>query len=363
MTKVIVAMSGGVDSSVAALLLKKENFEVSGIFMKLFNFPRFREAEKSAKKIAKILKIPLIVVDFQKEFKKKVIDYFLREYKRGLTPNPCVVCNKKIKFGLLLKKAKNLGADFLATGHYAKKSKIKKDPIGSRKRQQKSEIIYKLLKGKDKTKDQSYFLWQINQKQLRHILFPVGRYTKEEVKKLAKSSGILELIRQESQDICFMTSTNFDEFLKSLIKTNKGKIITKKGEIIGEHQGLFFYTIGQRKGVKLPKGPYYVLNKDFKKNILVVTKNQKDLNRKELIVKNVNWISDKVPKFPLKIRAKIRYGHKLASAAIYKIQDTCLPAGRARYKIQFKRPQRAITPGQSVVFYKGNELLGGGIIC
>ena len=351
--RIICAMSGGVDSSVAALLLKKEGFEVSGVFMKLIDTPSFRAQEKNAKKIAKILKIPLIVVDFQKEFKKKVIDYFLREYKRGLTPNPCVVCNKVIKFGLLLKKVKNLGADFLATGHYIRKSKIK---------DQKSKIIYKLLRAKDKEKDQSYFLWQINQKQLRHMLFPVGKYTKEEVKKIAKRFGILKLIRQESQDICFIRDKNIDKYLKARISQKRGKILTAKGEIIGEHQGLFFYTIGQRKGVKLPGGPYYVLNKDLKKNILNVTKNKKDLNKKELIVKNVSWISGKVPKFPLKIRAKIRYRHKLAKAIL--TQNSKLKTqNRYKYKVIFERPQRAITPGQSVVFYKGNELLGGGIIC
>ncbi len=343
--KIIVAMSGGVDSSVAAAILKRENFDVKGIFMKLAGLPEFKESEKRAKKIAKVLRIPFLTLDIRKEFKKRVTDYFLKEYKKDFTPNPCVVCNKEIKFGLLLGKALDLGADFIATGHYARKQGIKN---------WEQEIEYKLLKGKDKAKDQSYFLWKLNQGQLKHILFPVGNYTKNQVIKLAKSFKLPALNIPESQEICFIPK-NINNFLKRYLKPESGQIINNSGKILGQHQGLFFYTIGQRKGIKLPGGPYYVLDKNLKKNALLVTKKEKDLYKKEIIIKDVNWISNNDPKPPLRVNAKIRYRSELASAVIYKINN--------KYKIVFNRSQRAVTPGQSVVFYRGEELLGGGIIC
>jgi len=356
--KVVVAMSGGLDSSVAAALLKRAGFSVIGVFMKFWSEPKkdgligalnrccSPEAEVRARKVAKILKIPFYVFDFEKEFKKRIVDYFLEEYKKGITPNPCVVCNKEIKFGLLLGKALALDADFIATGHYAKKKKIEN---------RKQKIEYKLLQAKDKNKDQSYFLWMLNQKQLSRILFPIGYYTREEVEKLAKKFKLPVLKARKSVEICFIEKT-VNDFLKKHLKEKPGKIIDTEGKIVGEHQGLWFYTIGQRKGIKLAGGPYYILDKDLKKNLLIVTKNEKDLLKKELICKNVNWISGKVPKLPQKVKVKIRYRHELARAAIYKILNT-------KYKILFSSPQRAITPGQSVVFYKGQQLLGGGIIC
>ncbi len=352
--KVIIAMSGGVDSSVAAALLKRAGFNVIGVFMKFWVVPekdgivgaRNRccspEAEKRARKVAKILKIPFYVFNFEKQFKEKIVDYFLAEYKKGITPNPCVVCNKEIKFGLLLKKALTLDTDYVATGHY------------SRLRKEKDEIH--LLKGKDKKKDQSYFLWQLDQKQLKRILFPVGDYTKDEVKKLAKKFQLPVLKIPESMEICFIENT-INDFLFRYLKTKPGKIIDAEGKLIGEHKGLHFYTIGQRKGIKLVGGPFYVFDKDLKKNLLMVTKNEKDLDKKELRAKNVNWISGKVPKLPLKIKAKIRYGHELASAVITHSLKSKV------YNLKFNNFQRAITPGQSVVFVKGQELLGGGIIC
>lgn len=353
--EVIVAMSGGVDSSVAAALLKRArpaprqarygvNFNVTGVFMRLADLPRFKEAEKRAKKVAEILKIPFLSLDLRKEFKKRIIDCFLKEYQKGNTPNPCVVCNKEIKFGLLLEKALALGADFIATGHYARKKKIKRN----------QKIEYKLLRARDKQKDQSYFLWQLNQKQLRYILFPLGNYTKSQVKKMAQKWN-LPVLEKESQEICFIPE-NLDKFLEAKIKAKKGKILTLAGETIGEHKGLAFYTLGQRKGIELPGGPFYVVAKDLKKNNLIVTPffNDKALFSKNLIAKNVNWILAETPEFPLKVKAQIRYGHKAVSAIIKKSKV---------YEVIFSRPQRAITPGQSVVFYKGEELLGGGIIC
>lgn len=323
--KIIVAMSGGVDSSVAAALLKRAGFNIKGVFLKLYDSPRFREGEKRAKKIAKMLKIPIRVLDLRKEFKKKVINYFLEDYRLGRTPNPCVVCNKEIKFKFLLKKAQEVGAGSVATGHYAR---LRQD---------------KLLRAKDKEKDQSYFLWQLSQEQLKRVLFPVGGYTKEEVKTLARKFKLPVFEAPESQEVCFEFS----------LQQNPGPIRCATSEVagLGRHQGLAFYTIGQRKGIKLAGGPFWVLDKNIKKNLLIVTKNEKDLYKKELIFEKANWISGKTPKFPIKVKAKIRYRHQPVRAILVSSR-----------KLIFNRAQRAITPGQSVVFYCGQELLGGGII-
>ena len=398
-------MSGGVDSSVAAALLKRAGgdelrsssrtsslervrknfnsfgfanarvFDVIGIFMKFWKAPDDNgliggwnrccspEAESRARKVAKILKIPFYVVNFEKEFKKLIVDYFLKENKLGLTPNPCVICNKEIKFGLLFKKALALGADFVATGHYA------------RKIQNPKSKNQKLLMAKDKNKDQSYFLWMLNQKQLKRTLFPVGDYTRKEVEKMAKKFKLPVLKAKKSVEICFVKTTihpvksrragissktklfnGVNDFLSKYLKSKPGQIVDVRGKVLGKHRGLHFYTIGQRKGIGLPGGPYYVLNKDLKKNFLIVTRNERNLYKKELTAKNANWISDKIPKFPLRIKAKIRYRHQLAPAIITKTLNP------ETYTLKFEKSQRAITPGQSVVFYKGEELLGGGII-
>ncbi|MBZ9572015.1 tRNA 2-thiouridine(34) synthase MnmA [Patescibacteria group bacterium] len=373
--KVICAMSGGIDSSVAAALLKRAGFDVVGIFMKFWSEPVedgligawnrccSPEAEKRAGKVASYLSIPFYVYRFEKEFKKRIVDYFLKEHKAGRTPNPCVICNKEIKFGILLEKALALEADYVATGHYARLRREIPTP--------KSQTPnYKLLRAKDKGKDQSYFLWQLNQKQLKHILFPIGDYTKDEVRKLAKKFELPVLNIPESMEICFI-STTINDFLKRYLKSKPGPIVEPRTKasfirnrqvhyrarkIVGQHQGLYFYTIGQRKGIGLPGGPYYVLDKDIKRNLLIVTKNDKDLYKKELIAKNINWISGKEPELPLKIKAKIRYRHRPASATIIKKLKA------KTYRLIFDKPQRAVTPGQSAVFFKGQELLGGGII-
>jgi len=336
MSKVTVAMSGGVDSGVAAALLKKQGFEVRGIFMKLFDSPAFKNSEKRAREISKILNIPFSVFDLRKEFKKKIIGYFLKEYKRGRTPNPCVVCNKEIKFGLLLEKALSFKSDFIATGHYVRKR-------GNT-----------LLKGKDKEKDQSYFLWKLSQKQVKRILFPLGDYTKKQTKDLAKKFRLPVLSVPESQEICFIEK-DINDFLKKYLKPKPGEIVNEKREVIGEHQGLCFYTIGQRKGIGLSGGPYYVIDKDLKKNVLIVSRDKKELGRKDLMAEEINWVSGKKPKFPLKIKVKTRSRQKAVSAVVK-------PFGK-KIKVIFSKSQRAVTPGQSAVFYQGEELLGGGIIC
>ena len=390
-------MSGGLDSSVAAALLKRVGFDLIGVFMKFWAEPErdgligssnrccSTEAEVRARKVAKILKIPFYVFNFEKEFKKRIVDYFIDGYKRGITPNPCVICNKEIKFGLLLEKALKLDADYIATGHYARTnltpSFLKRNAAAFKIRKLK-EI--KLLRGKDRVKDQSYFLWMLNQKQLKRILFPVGDYTRKEVENLARKFKLPVLKARKSVEICFIQTT-INDFLKKRLKQKPGKIVCltfdvkqDKQEVVSEHHGLWFYTIGQRKGIGLAGGPYWVLDKNLKKNLLIVTKNEKDLLKKELICKNVNWISGEEPKLPLKIKAKIRYRSQLASATIYHPEgkpSASYGAGLKpkTYHLIFDRPQRAITPGQSVVFYspaevstkagKGQEVLGGGIIC
>jgi tRNA-specific 2-thiouridylase len=383
--KVVIAMSGGLDSSVAAALLKRAGFDVVGVFMKFWK-PRINanyhqdlsgfenrcctlEAERRARKVAKILKIPFYVFNFEKEFKKRIVDYFLKEHKAGRTPNPCVVCNKEIKFGLLLEKALKLDADYIATGHYARLRNTKKYETTKTFSYIRKKFVFRsLLRAKDKEKDQSYFLWMLNQEQLKRILFPIGDYTRKEVENLARKFKLPVLKAKKSVEICFIQTT-INDFLKKYLKEKPGKIICLtpgvKQKVVGEHKGLWFYTIGQRKGLgklkikneklkitKIP--PFYVIKKDIKNNKLIVG-NEKDLYRKELICKNVNWISGEVPKLPLKIKAKIRYRQKPATTIISRL-------GSKVFSLKFKVAPRAITPGQSVVFYLGKELLGGGII-
>jgi tRNA-specific 2-thiouridylase len=333
--KVVCAMSGGVDSSVSAALLKQAGFDVVGVMAKFWKDGQSSaenrccsiESEKLARLVCHQLGIPFYVVNLEREFKKAVVDDFLAQYKKGATPNPCVVCNKEIKFGLLLKKAEKMGADFLATGHYVRIENGK------------------MMKGKDKAKDQSYFLWQLDKSHLKKILFPVGGYAKAEVRQLAKEFDLPVAETPESQEVCFVPDIT-NNFLAKYLKQKPGKIIDKTGKVMGSHQGLWFYTIGQRKGLELSQGPWFVVAKDFKKNVLVVSKNKKDLYSKELKIKNTNWIGKK----SASVDVKIRYKSGFAKAKI------------SGNKIIFRARQLAITPGQSAVLYKGNELLGGGII-
>lgn len=377
--KVVVAMSGGVDSSTAAALLKKQGFDVIGVFMHFWSeeparfaiaparraehavlhFDEFinrccsLEAERSARLAAKKLGIRFYTLNVVKEFKKAVVDYFLKELKKGVTPNPCVVCNKEIKFKVLLKKAEQMGADFVATGHYAR---VKRE---AKSQKPKAKIYeYHLLKAKDKNKDQSYFLYTITQKQLARYLFPVGDYLKAEVRKMAKKMQLATWDRPESQEICFIYDNDIKRFIKKHLDLTPGKIVDTRGKIIGAHQGLPLFTIGQRHGLGIGGGkPYYVAGMDYKTHKLIVTSNPKDklLWQKKLIAGNVNWVSGKTPKLPLKCQATIRYRHKPEKALVKRKKGS-------DYEVIFSQPQRAITPGQSVVFYRRDEVLGGGII-
>jgi len=334
--KVLVALSGGMDSGTSAYLLKKKGYEVVGAFMKLNDAKGSVSAEKKAKAIAKFLRIPFFVFDFRKKFKKEIIDYFFDELKRGNTPNPCVFCNEKIKFGMLLQMADKLKADFLATGHYVKTKEI--------------DGKIKMVKPKDKTKDQTYFLWRLKQKQLKRLIFPMATYDKKkDIKRMVWEIGLPIPNDVESQEVCFIEGKT-EDYIKKNIKAKPGKIVDKQGKILSKHNGLWFYTIGQRKGIGLAGGPYFVVEKDKKKNQLIVSKNEKDLYRKEIKIKNINWISGKSLGTRVRVKAKIRYGHKGAMATIEK------------NKIVFDKPQRAATAGQSVAFYQGSELLGGATI-
>jgi tRNA-specific 2-thiouridylase len=375
--KVVVAMSGGVDSSVVAALLKERGFEVEGIYMRLWAQARkltdndtefkgkgFDNAEENAKAVAKKLDMPLRIIDLRKEFKKAVVDSFLKEFSRARTPNPCVVCNQKIKFGLLFEKALEMKADYVATGHYARiKCEIPnyKKQIANKSQIPNSKIQYHLLSAKDKTKDQSYFLYNLTQEKLSHILFPLGDYKKTEVYAMAKKRD-LPYKKGESVDICFIAGGDHREFLKKYLKMKPGKIVDASGAVLGAHGGLPLYTIGQRADIGGP-GPFYVVEMESKKNLLVVSNNPRDLMLfgKSLIAKNVNWVAGAEPEMPLSCRARIRYGHAAVPAEVVprQIAEVC---PRQTYKVVFKNPQRAITPGQSVVFYKRNEVLGGGVI-
>jgi len=342
--KVIVAMSGGVDSSTTVALLKENGYDVVGVFMKFWKEPSRRnenkccsvEAKRDAQAVAIKLRIPFFVIDVKKEFKKRVVDYLIREYKKGNTPNPCIECNRWIKFRFLFNELNKLKADYVVTGHYARIIKNEKLKIA-----------------KDKTKDQSYFLWTLNQKQLAKILFPLGDYTKEQVRGLAKKFKLQIHEKRDSQEICFVNTT-IQDFLKKNLSpealAKDGPVLTTNGRKVGEHEGLIFYTIGQRKGIKIGGiGPFYVVKKDFRNNALIVSNSEKDLLQKEMMVKNVNWILGKP--FSGKCKVKIRSMAKPVPAII------------KGNKVIFDKPQRAITSGQSAVFYKGDEVLGGGIIC
>lgn len=382
--RVICAMSGGVDSSVAAALLKKQGYEVIGIFMKLWsdeasetdmvreNICCSIEAATAARAVAQTLKIPFYVVNFADAFKKTVVDYYIKEYDAGRTPNPCVICNRDIKGEVLMQKVLELDADFLATGHYVRINQKSKVPSAiasealraDKNKNDKSKIKkekkeYQLLKSKDKNKDQSYFLWTLTQEKLSKLLFPIGEYTKPEVRKMASKLGLPTAERRESQGICFIPDRDVCGFLRRHAKklTKSGPIIDVNGKKIGLHDGLINYTIGQRQRLGLggPKA-YYVLSLDSKKNRLIVG-DETDLYQKSLIATNLNWQSSKanINDRKLHLTATIRYGHPDEECAIEDLAPD-------KIKVIFAKPQRAITPGQSIVFYHDKEMLGGGII-
>ena len=371
--KVFVGMSGGVDSSVTAALLKERGFDVTGVHIKMWSDPEipcnFKEDREDAIRVAAHLGIPFETWDFTKEYREEVVDYMIREYREGRTPNPDVMCNRHIKFGAFLERALERGADAVATGHYVRlepefpiiNSQFSKY---SKSIENSLEIVNCKLKiAKDMNKDQSYFLWVLTQEQLKHSLFPIGEYAKPEVRALAKKFGLPTAEKEESQGICFIGEIDLNQFLKKYIPVSRGRVLTTSGKDVGEHEGLQFYTIGQREGLGIGGGiPYYVASKDFLTNTLVVAEGPYDevLFQQEALVTDVNWISGQAPELPFQCEARIRYRQPLQSCWIEK-SEIRNPKSET-INVRFTTPQRAVTPGQSIVFYAGEEMIGGGII-
>jgi tRNA-specific 2-thiouridylase len=360
--RVVATMSGGVDSSVTAALLKERGFEVIGITMQIQERSEDwggccgLSSIEDAKKAADMLGIPHLVLNFRDIFMERVIANFCKEYREGRTPNPCIRCNQYIKFGALVKRARELGADYVATGHYARIEK-REFRVGSSKSGKKNKPRYALRKGVDAKKDQSYVLYTMTQEQLEHTLMPLGEFTKDEVRGIAKEKDLPAADRPESQEICFIQNETYGEFLKKYIPegARPGPIVNKEGKVIGEHRGIIFYTIGQRRGIGIAAGePLYVIAIDKERNSIVVGK-EEDVYGDELIANDVNYTAVERLKEPVKMDAKIRYLHQASSALVS-------PLNEDRVKVKFDEPQWAVTPGQAVVFYDGDNVAGGGTI-
>jgi len=362
--KVFVGVSGGVDSSTTIALLKQQGYTVVGVFIKVWQ-PDFvecqwKEDRLDAMRVCAVLGVPFLDLDLEEEYKKDVFDYMVAEYKNGRTPNPDVMCNKKIKFGAFLDFALKNGADYIATGHYARLNHL---VIGLPSKLGNPITKWGLLAGVDKNKDQSYFLWTLTQEQLKYCLFPIGGYQKSEVRKMAEKFGLPTAQKKDSQGLCFVGKVDMKEFLERFIPKKAGDILNQEGEVIGRHDGVFYYTIGQRHGFEITKKgvddkPYYVVAKDLKKNTIIVSFKNKLGSAipkfgKLVEVGEVNWIMGRMPDLGKKYKARIRYRQVL--------QDCWLQESGGKMFVEFDKSQN-VASGQSIVVYDGEVCLGGGVI-
>jgi len=357
--KVAVGLSGGVDSAVAALLLKEQGYDVFGIFMQNWEAETddpYCTADQDlldAKAVAETLKIPFHTINFSKEYWNQVFQYCLDEFAANRTPNPDIWCNREIKFKVFLEHALKLSADYMATGHYAR---VRNVGTGQ-------DLSTQLLKAKDLNKDQSYFLYALNQFALKHAMFPLGNLEKSEVRALAQKAGFKNAEKKDSTGICFIGERKFKDFLSEFMLAKPGNIETSEGKVIGRHDGLMFYTLGQRKGLAIggvkdaDEKAWYVLKKEVERNVLIAGQGHDHpmLYADKLIFEIATWIAEKEPCLPLQCSAKIRYRQEDQICKVEVLQEN-------RYQVTFEKPQRAITPGQSVVLYQGNVCLGGGVI-
>ena len=353
MMKALIAMSGGVDSSVAALLTKQKGFDCVGCTMKLYDDKEYAESQgktcctaddvEDARKVASKLGMPYYVFNFTDDFKEKVIDDFIKCYFCGKTPNPCIECNRTMKFGKLYERAKLIGRDYIVTGHYA--------------RIEKTDGGYLLKKAVDESKDQSYVLYSLTQDQLAHTLFPLGELTKAEARKIAEENGFINANKPDSQDICFVPDGDYAKVIEKYTSETSpaGNFVDRNGKILGRHKGIIHYTVGQRKGLGISSdAPLYVYRIDPAENTVILARDA-ELFSKELTVSDFNWISGKAPEGEIRCKVKIRYRHAEQPATLF-------PVGGNAARVVFDEPQRAVTPGQSAVAYDGDVVLGGGKI-